>query len=183
MSLGRDIEEVGPNADARETWRNSARLAGGGALIDIGYHAIDLVHFLLDAPLATISCNLWVGDKPATGGELETAATLVGRAGNTWVKVVVDRAGVKSESVVATAGDVTWQADRTRVSCDDGSPPFSCSGSWDMAVRGQIASLVIACSSSVDPYSLWDHLAGLRVIEQARTIASVQGLGAVEQEA
>ncbi len=178
MSLGRSSEEIAPTAGAPRTWRNDSRLAGGGALIDIGYHAIDLVHFLLDAPLTTISCNLWVGNRPATGGELETAATLMGRAGNTWVKVVVDRAGSKLESVVAV-GEAVWKADRTEVS-RDGTLQFSCPGSWDMAMRGQIASFVVACSTPPIPVSLWDHLAELRVIEQARTIACAQGLGELE---
>jgi len=188
MSLGRSAEEVSSDAetvtawrkdaDTGTAWRKNIQLAGGGALIDIGYHAIDLVHFLLDAPFATISCNLWVGNQPATGGELETAATLVGRAGNTWVKVVVDRAGIKSESVVAV-GHATWKADRTQVS-RDGLLQFSCEGSWDMAVRGQLVSFVIACSTTPEPVSLWDHLAELRVIEQARTIARAQGLGEMD---
>jgi len=174
MSLGRTFQQVAQHPDAIQTWRDDPQLAGGGALIDIGYHAIDLVHFLLDAPLTTISCNLWLGNQPASEGQMETAATLVGRAGNTWVKVVVDRTGIKSESVVAV-GNSTWRADRTEVS-RDGTLQFACPGSWDMAVRGQLASFVVACSTIPTPINLWDHLAELRVIEQARTVARIQGL-------
>ncbi len=178
MSLGRPTEEVSPDSDKNNCWRMDSHLAGGGALIDIGYHAIDLVHFLLEAPLETISCNLWVGDRPANAGELETNATLIGRAGTTWVKIIVDRAGVKSESVVAT-GEIRWHADRTGVR-KNGIQHFSCPGSWDLAVRGQIATFVDAYSSPIKTVSLWDHLAELRVIEQSRTIASIQGIGASE---
>ncbi len=180
MSLGRNIEQVLIDGSSGNGWRNDSRLARGGALIDIGYHAIDLVHYLLDAPLVTISCNLWVGDRPATSGDIETAATLVGRAGNTWVKVVVDRAGQKAEGVLAV-GDADWKADRTEVS-KNGDIQFACPGSWDMAVRGQIARFVVACSTPSTPISLWDHLAELKVIEQARSIAVVQGLGDPEMQ-
>jgi predicted dehydrogenase/GNAT superfamily N-acetyltransferase len=174
MSLGRKIESASLDDSSDKDWRNNARLAMGGALIDLGYHAIDLVHFLLDAPLITISCNLWVGDRPASSRDIETAASLVGRAGNTWVKIVVDRGGLKAEEVLA-AGDSTWKADRTGVS-QDGNPQFTCAGSWDMAVRGQITRFVVACSTPVSPISLWEHLAELRVIEQARSLAFIQGI-------
>jgi len=150
ISLGLDLQElttVGPST--AERWRDDIQRSGGGALIDIGYHAIDLVHFLLDAPLVTIACNLWVGDQPAKGGELETKATLVGRCGNTWVKIEVDRAGKKSESVIGV-GREKWEADRERVLCNS-EPQFSCPGSWDMATRGRIAEFVIACSSEASP--------------------------------
>ena len=152
----------------------NTRSLGGGAILDIGYHAIDMVHFLTNAPLQTISCNLWVGDRPAAGDELETAATLFGRAGPTWVKVVIDRHGKKSERVAARGRQV-WEADRATVSCD-GEIRFSCPESWDLALRGQLVTLMIACSSPVSPVSLWDHLMGLRVVEQARSLSRIQGL-------
>ncbi len=177
ISLGRSASDVTSNGQPSGKWRDSLNLAGGGALIDIGYHAIDLVHYLLDSPFVTIACNLWVGDKPAMGGQMETAATLVGRCGNTWVRLVVDRAGQKFESVFAV-GKTTWEANRKEVSCD-GQLQFSCGDSWDLALRGRIVDFVLACSAVAKPVNLWDHLAELRVIEQARTLAHAQGLGNV----
>ena len=180
MSLGRVIDRSLAGAVVDDDWRGDSRLSRGGALIDIGYHAIDLVHFLLDAPLVTISCNLWVENRPAASSEIETAVTLVGRAGKTWVKIVVDRGGIKSEGVLAV-GDAIWKADRSEVS-KNGSLQFTCPGSWDMAVRGQLARFVVACSTTSSPMSLWDHLAELKVIEHSRSIAVVQGLGSQSEQ-
>ena len=173
IALGKTHDPCG-DVPQKNDWRSNAQMSGGGAILDIGYHAIDMVHFLTDAPLQTISCNLWVGDRPAAGGELETAATLFGRAGSTWVKVVIDRRGKKSERVAAQGRQV-WEADRASVRCD-GEIRFSCPESWDLALRGQLVTLMIACSSPVSPISLWDHLTGLRVVEQARSLAQIQGL-------
>lgn len=173
IALGKRPEACG-DVPQKNDWRSNPRISGGGAILDIGYHAIDMVHFLTNAPLQTISCNLWVGDRPAAGDELETAATLFGRAGPTWVKVVIDRHGKKSERVAARGRQV-WEADRATVSCD-GEMRFSCPESWDLALRGQLVTLMIACSSPVSPVSLWDHLMGLRVVEQARGLSRIQGL-------
>ena len=49
---------VGPDwsdGGGRENWRIDAAKAGGGALMDLAPHGIDLVAFLLDEPLASVS--------------------------------------------------------------------------------------------------------------------------------
>jgi len=179
LALGKTHDSRGV-VQKNNDWRSDARVSGGGAILDLGYHAIDMVHFLTDAPFQTVSCNLWVGDRPAAGNELETAATLFGRAGPTWVKVVIDRFGKKSERVRAR-GEQIWDADRASVRCD-GETRFTCPESWGLALRGQLVNLMLACSAPASPVSLWDHLTGLRVVEQARSIARVQGLDETEAD-
>ncbi len=153
-------------SQAENGWRSDLRRAGGGSLIDIGYHAIDLVHFLLDAPLRLIACDLWRKGRPAREGELETRATLVGRCGTTWVRVTIDRCGTKAEHVEARAGERTLRADRVGL-FDDGKIVIECPRAWDDADRSRLAELAEACSLPAAPVSLWDHLAVLQVIEEA----------------
>lgn len=180
IALGRHIDDVvdppeSQNKHDTKSWRNNPAMAGGGALIDIGYHGIDLAHYLLDAPFQTLTCTQWRGDRPVYENELESSATLVGRCGDVWVKIRVNRAGQKGESVIAI-GNSRWFADRKVVFCDNENK-FECSESWDLATRARIVELVETFQSPKRSINLWDHLAELKVIEQARTLARMQGNG------
>lgn len=108
ISLGR------PDGEIPVGHRSDASLCRGGALLDLGYHALDLAHFLLEQPLEMVSCTLEdSGDLPSG---VETSARLLGRAGRTWVKIHVDRHGEnKNEEVLARMKDGIYRATREGV--------------------------------------------------------------------
>lgn len=170
MALGR------PQADASSGWRGDRAQSGGGALIDIGYHAIDLVQFLLDAPLHVVVAQLWRDGAPLLDRELETAATVVGRCGPTWVRVDVDRTGTKAEYVDARNAEGDWRTDRDGISVD-GRTVFRCDKEWDAALLASLAALAEAAKAPSHVTSLWDQMAVLQVVEHAYRAVPLRGLG------
>src|SRR5690606_24742062 len=66
------------------TWRHSRIHAGGGALLDAGYHLVDLVHYLC-GPFDTVSATLWSNERLDDGQEIDDRAWLTGRAEHCWV--------------------------------------------------------------------------------------------------
>ncbi len=168
MSLGRKDHSGG--------WRGSVEKAGGGALVDIGYHAVDLVHFLMECPFQVVHCELFHDGRPALEGEVETRAELTGRCGKVWVKVIVDRdGGRKHEEIILDYEKQTLTADREVVK-RNGSIEYKCPGSWDAAVRGCLARLAVECMSHPRPPELWDHLSVLQVVQQAYSKTVLAGM-------
>ena len=163
--------------NAADGWRAAREVAGGGALLDMGYHAVDLVHYLLDAPVEVIHCGLRYGNRPALAGEIETAAHLTGRCGAIWVKIVVDRQGEeKRESVTLCTDHGELCATRERV-LRDGQMEYECPGTWNAAVRGCLARLALARGGETTSIDLWDHLAALQVVEEAYASVAACGRG------
>lgn len=161
-------------------WRGSRSKSGGGALIDIGFHAVDLVHHLVGFSMEIISCSIWVENqsgeiRPALDGELETAASIVGRCGRTWVKIWVNRRGKKSESV-QVLGKNQWYCDRTSI-LRNNEVIFDCEGDWELALAGRIGQLVLDINSNSSSFESWDHFSSLRIIEQAYALPSQIGMG------
>lgn len=83
LHLGFAIELDSPN-----TWRSDRKTSGGGALLDSGYHLIDLIHYLI-GQFELINACLWDGDKliQAESDSVESEAILLGRQASTWVKI------------------------------------------------------------------------------------------------
>lgn len=156
-------------------WRGNSSIAGGGALIDIGYHAIDLVHFIAGSQLDILSCTLRVGDRPALGGELETGAVIYGRCASTWVRIELDRTGEKEEHLVCKTQKQVWSATREHVTAD-GVVQFTCERSWEKAEIGRLGQLSKACQMRTSPPALHEHINILNIIEQAYQRTSMSGL-------
>lgn len=165
-----------PLGDSLGGHRADSRLCRGGALIDLGYHALDLAHFLIGEPLEMVSCSLMDRGDVARG--IESAADVLGRAGQTWVRIQVDRHGSsKSEEVVAETTAGTWMADREKVVSPENTVAFSCSGSWSLAEKGRLSDLAIACSGGATrPVDLWEHMSAFGIVEQAYGLASQLGV-------
>ena len=175
LTLGRPLRQLtsGHRADVQQ--------CRGGALIDLGYHALDLAQFLLQSPLEMVSCSLSeMGDLRTSSG-IESAADLLGRAGKTWVRIHIDRhGGAKTEAVQARTMEGTWSANRERVVDPSGAEVFACPGSWALAESGRLCELAVACRQpSPVTVDLWEHLAAFETIERAYGLAELQGLKGV----
>lgn len=156
--------------------RADSRLCRGGALIDIGYHALDLAHFLIGESLEIVSCSLLDQGDIARG--IESAADVLCRAGRTWVRIQVDRHGEsKREEIIADTSSGMWTAGREKVVAPDNSVAYECAGSWSLAENGRLAELAIACSGrNPSPPDLWEHISAFGIIERAYGLADQLGV-------
>jgi predicted dehydrogenase/GNAT superfamily N-acetyltransferase len=170
LSLGRPVGDQPPGH------RSTRSLCRGGALLDLGYHALDLVQFVLGQPLELVSCTLEDSEDLANG--IESSARLLGRCGTTWVRIEVDRHGnSRREEVLARTEDGVWRANREQVIRPDGSLLYECKGSWESAECGRLVELAQATATkNSHPVDLWDHLKAFELVERAYAMAHIHGL-------
>ncbi|MFO0695995.1 MAG: Gfo/Idh/MocA family oxidoreductase [Polyangiales bacterium] len=96
-----------------EVWRADFDKAGGGVLIDLGYHGIDLAQFLF-GPLELLACSLWGEAGPTPERTVESQASVWALAGRTWLSFDFARAAEKRERIELDVDDERWIADRAR---------------------------------------------------------------------
>ena len=172
ISLGK------PPHDSPDGHRADPRQCRGGSLLDLGYHALDLAHFLIEKPIDMVACSLTKDCDLSS--DIDSGAEILGRAGNTWVRCQVDRHGKKGEEVCAETIDGVWVANREGVTSPDEAVAYACTGSWAMAERGRLSALAAACLQPEPTTSdLWDHLALFETIERAYGLGSQIGLKGV----
>ncbi|MBB4935131.1 putative dehydrogenase [Lipingzhangella halophila] len=107
-----------PTGDYTATWRAARTRAGGGALLDLGYHAFDLIARLVPAEVTSVyvlidASPLW---RPRVEVE-ESAQVLLthhgGATGSVYVSRCDDRADVYD--LVYEGGRITITNDRARI--------------------------------------------------------------------
>ena len=69
--------EWAPDALSLDNWRADPERAGGGAMIDLAPHGLDLTQYLLDEPLTEIACLL---QRRVFPYPVDDGATLIGRS-------------------------------------------------------------------------------------------------------
>ena len=156
-------------------WRGDQKKVGGGALLDSGYHMIDLAIFLIGS-FEVVSANLWLGDKPAGSKMIETDATIIGRSGKTWVRIESKVGGKEKKEVVrvATPNEI-YRADRESLSVDQ-NEIFCCSNTWKQAMATQIDAFAEdILEKKLDQPEVWEQLAVMRIIENAYAFARQVG--------
>jgi predicted dehydrogenase len=164
-----------------DSWRENRQQAGGGALLDAGYHLVDLLHFLA-GQFDLITAALWCGDRAATEKEIEDRAWLTGRNEQCWFMLDSWCAGhvapgtakpQKSEGVVLHTDQGIWRANRDGV-WHDGIQLGSSSRDWLEAMSEQLGSFAKNIRTSQwHESTIWDQLPAMRVIDSAYRIATL----------
>lgn len=165
-----------------DSWRGDAGKAGGGALLDSGYHMVDLVHGLVGT-MNLIHASMWACDTLGCSATLETDAVLIGRAGSTWIRIESKVGGEpdasrtsgfrKFEEVTLDTNSGVWCADRERVT-QNGKERFCCDQSWSLAMAGQLDQFAEKIRDQCyDSNEVWQQLPTMRVIEEAYARARI----------
>lgn len=156
------------------TWRDDRTKAGGGALLDSGYHMVDLVQYLI-GPVGLVHATLWDNGVPAGPNVIETDAILTGRAGNAWVRIESRVGGKKGESVEVETSKHRYFATREGVWCD-GEQRVNSGKDWLVAMREQLEDFAGQIrSGSFDDPRVWEQLPAMRVIDSAYALMSHYG--------
>ena len=169
-------------ADARPTWRADASRTGGGVLIDLGYHGVDLAHYLL-GPLEPVSCVMSRDGVPCSPPTVESDAAVWAMAGSSWVRFAFGRGDRKLERVAVQTERSLFVADRARVwsVTSEGATEtlFEAAGAWQATMRAQLESFVAAVRRHESaPNDLSDQVPTMRFLERCYAHARVEGLGA-----
>ncbi|MCB1660261.1 MAG: Gfo/Idh/MocA family oxidoreductase, partial [Pseudomonadales bacterium] len=67
-------------------WRDIRHRSGGGALLDTGYHLVDLLHFLI-GPFELVSATILGNNKLDDGDLIDDRAWLTARAEQCWISI------------------------------------------------------------------------------------------------
>lgn len=165
LHLGFDISVENP------TWRGNREMAGGGALLDCGYHLVDLLQYLV-GPFDLVAASLWKGDQPVNEQQVDDLAMLVGRSEHCWVMIDSTVGGQKSEEVVIKTEAGTWSANREGV-WHNGQHLSEHTRGWEKAMRQQLdrfCANIHASRWSDD--MIWDQIPAMRLIDSAYRLAS-----------
>lgn len=184
------IHHLGFEAAAKNpTWREQPALSGGGALLDCGYHMIDLIQSML-GPISLVSCNLWLDGQPTSRNAIESDVSLIGKSNATWVRIEISRGGdrdasgnlLKQEKVILEAEDQVCVADRSGVTVD-GQQIYDCGRTWQSAMVAQLETFAKRISSKdFDAPSVWEQLPAMQLIEQAYAMAELTGASWFKEE-
>lgn len=166
MHLGFDLTASGASG-----WRSSRRHAGGGALLDSGYHMVDLLHSLL-GPFELVSVALWRNGAPLAGDDVDDQTWLLGRTASCWIYVDSYVGGAKSEKVVISTDQGLFSANRQGV-WHEQTLIEDFDGSWTRAMISQLRCF--ADNIRQDNWSapmIWDQLPAMQLIDSADSMAS-----------
>ena len=167
-------------------WRGNPSKAGGGALLDSGYHMVDLVHYLL-GPMELIHANCWHEDRPATAEMLETEVRIVARAGDAWVLIESLVGGepcqggyAKKEELIAETNSGQYRANREGL-CLNESPLFCCTRQWTESMAAQLNNFAdMIHKNEFDHPNIWEQLPAMRFIEVAYQRSLLEAAHVVE---
>ena len=163
---------------ARADWRSKADNAGGGILLDAGYHLIDLVHFLV-GPVELVYCTTWGPQGQSAPGTIENDALLLARNTQCWVMVDArlggepDSKGMpqKSEGILLATDRGQYRADRSAIH-RDGQLLWQGERDWQQAMGRQLDEFADDIRQDRwDTSSYWDQLPAMQLIESAYQVA------------
>jgi len=155
-----------------ETWRQQKQLSGGGALLDAGYHMVDLLHFLIGS-FDIISAALWHNQQLCSQQDVEDQVLLLGRNNQCWVGLDAQiYADSKEENVTLQTNIGCLKADRSGVWHND-IQIFQADKQWQQAMQQQLRMFASNIQANNWHNNLiWDQIPAMRVIEDAYQAAS-----------
>lgn len=177
LHLGKGQEIPNPAFDLG--WRGDRSQAGGGALLDAGYHLVDLVQFLI-GDFEVVSSTLWNGSQADNGQDIEDRSWLTGCSSDTWLMIDTWVKGesnnqggyLKSEKVSLKTSQGVLSANREGVWLND-QPLFSSDREWQFAMQQQLADFAQSISTNNWHNDvIWDQLPAMRKIEEAYRLSS-----------
>lgn len=155
-------------------WRSQQSEAGGGILLDAGYHLVDLLHYLI-GPIELINCTTWSQGQRSAAGSLEDEALLLGRNARCWVLIDTRLGGEpgnngrpqKSEGIRLSTDRGTYEANRTQI-LHNGTLLWQGGDHWEQAMARQLDEFALDIKHQRwDASSYWDQLPAMQLIESA----------------
>lgn len=172
--------KVGASSEpAKLGWRGEREKSGGGALLDAGYHMVDLLIYLL-GDFDVVSSTMWIEDKVDNGIENEDRSWLLGRSQRTWVFLdtwvkgeINDKGGYqKSEGIKLMCNSCVIYANREDVWVDD-KQIFSSHREWHQAMVQQLSDFVLRMNTNNwDDDVIWDQLPAMLKIQQSYALSN-----------
>jgi len=163
-----------------DSWRGNPEKSGGGALLDSGYHMVDLVHFLL-GPFNLIQANIWHNGRLGNAGMIDTDVSLLGKRQSSWIRIEsrvggdkdVDGKYCKKETVVVKCDEDFYEATRKGVK-KNGIFIFQCSRSWENAMVNQLISFAEKIKKNEYNFpEVWEQSSVMKVIGLAYKLADI----------
>lgn len=160
-------------------WRGDRIISGGGALLDAGYHMIDLLMYLI-GDFDIVAATMWHDNRVDDGIENEDRSWLMARSQHTWIGADIWVKGEpnntggyqKSERVVLKCGTQQICANREGVWVD-GVQVHNTSRDWQQAMVQQLSDFAARIRSQHwDDNVIWDQLPIMLKIEQAYALSS-----------
>ena len=140
-----------PGEHQGQTWRENINDAGGGVLIDLGYHGIDLLHYLL-GPMDLLSCTAWTEGRPTEVEVTEKNARVFARAGHVPVHMIFGRGEQKEETLVIETRKGVFLADREKIhfATDEGQKQLieKAEENWELTMEDQLQSFIQAVNEN-----------------------------------
>lgn len=163
-----------------DSWRSRQSMAGGGVLLDSGYHLVDLLHYLV-GPFDLVAASLWRNGRALNTQQIEDEAHVIGRSEQAWVMLESMLTGVrdansgsgyrKSEGVSVLTDNGLFFADRQGVYLD-GVLIANYAKEWNAAMASQLDQFARNIhSGSWNDSNIWDQLPAMQLIDQAYKLA------------
>ncbi|KKO47670.1 hypothetical protein VT06_15810 [Arsukibacterium sp. MJ3] len=154
-----------------ESWRTEKQLSGGGALLDAGYHMVDLLHYMLGS-FDIVSAALWQNGQLCQQQQVEDQVLLLARNSQCWLTLDAQiYSDIKQESLMVQTNQGHYKADRSGVWHNDNAI-FTADKQWQQAMQAQLRQFASNISQQLWHDTLiWDQIPAMRVIEDAYHLA------------
>ncbi len=155
------------NSVPTDEWRNDKVKSGGGALLDSGYHLVDLVLFL-GGPFRLLSSHIVSSGRLWQNNWVDDEAHLMGIVNSTWVSIESKTfTSEKIEFVEVQTKENKFRATRMGVWKNE-TQLFSCEREWQSAMQQQIQDFVNNITHhSFETPEIRDQFPAMRIIAQA----------------